>query len=66
MSEFTITDRVLNIYYTINSARSLYKLMTGYLLRDQRPGQRSKMEHFLITVFNYSCKKLHLKSLRGF
>ena len=30
MSEFTIRDRVLNIYHTIYSARSLYKLMSTY------------------------------------
>ena len=30
MDEFTIIDRVLNMYHTINSARSLYKLMSTY------------------------------------
>ena len=30
MSEFTIVDRVLNIYHTIHSARPLYKLMSTY------------------------------------
>ena len=30
MSEFTITYRVLNIYHTIISARSPYKLMSTY------------------------------------
>ena len=30
MSEFTIMDRVLNIYETIHSARSLYKLVNAY------------------------------------
>ena len=31
------------------------------------PSQRSKMERFrkIIMLFNYFCKKLHLKSLRG-
>ena len=31
------------------------------------PSQRSKMEHFgkIIMLFNYFCKKLRLKSLRG-
>ena len=28
MSEFTIIERVLNMYHTIHSARSLYKLMS--------------------------------------
>ena len=31
MSEFTIIDRVLSMYYTIYRARSLYKLMSNYL-----------------------------------
>ena len=30
MFEFTITDRGLNIYHTINSTRSVYKLMGTY------------------------------------
>ena len=30
MSEFMITDRVLNIYYTIHRTRSLYKLISTY------------------------------------
>ena len=30
MSEFTIIDKVLNMYHTIHSARSLYKLMNTY------------------------------------
>ena len=30
MTEFTITDRVLNINYTIHGARSLYRLMSTY------------------------------------
>ena len=30
MSEFTIMDRVLNMCYTIHSARLLYKLMSTY------------------------------------
>ena len=31
MSEFTIIDRVLSMYYTIQRARSFYKLMSNYL-----------------------------------
>ena len=30
MCEFAIIDRVLNMYHTIHSARSLYKLMSTY------------------------------------
>ena len=30
MSEFSIIDRVLNMYHTIHSTRSLYKLMSTY------------------------------------
>ena len=30
MSEFTIIERVLNMYHTIHSVRSLYKLMSTY------------------------------------
>ena len=68
MSEFTIIDRVLNMYHTIYSARSLYKLTsTNWGIGVFRNGQRSKMEPFgkIIIVFNYFCKKLHLKSLRN-
>ena len=47
MSEFTIIDRVLNIYHTIHSPRSLFKLR---VLTEKKiysvPGQRSKMKHF--------------------
>ena len=31
MSEFTIIDNVLSMSYTIDNARSLYKLMSSYL-----------------------------------
>ena len=47
MSELTIIDRVLNIYHTIHSARSLFKLRV--LTKKQTysvPGQRSKMKRF--------------------
>ena len=47
MSEFTIIDRVLNIYYTIHRARALFKLRV--LTEKQtysEPGQRSKMKRF--------------------
>ena len=30
MSEFSIIDRVLNMYHTIHSTRSLFKLMSTY------------------------------------
>ena len=47
MSEFTIIDRVLNIYHTIHSPRSLFKLR---VLTEKKiysvPGQRSKMKRF--------------------
>ena len=70
MSEFLIIDRVLNMYHTImHSASSLKKLMSTYSeFTYSELGQRSKMECFgkIIIVFNYFCKKLHLKSLRGF
>ena len=56
MSEFTKIDRVLNMYHTIHSARSLCKLMSIYWeISVFRTGQRSKMESFgeIITLFNY-------------
>ena len=52
MSEFTIIDRILNIY----SARSLYKLMSAYYWA---VGVFSN----IVVVFNNFCKKLRLKSL---
>ena len=69
MSEFSIIDRVLNTYYAILSARSLWKLMSTYWeIKCSELGQRSKMERFgkLIIVSNYFRKKLHLESLRWF
>ena len=53
------------IQYTAQGHSTSYN---KYLLRDSEPSQRSKMEHFekTITVFNYFCKYLHLKSLRWF
>ena len=54
MSEFTIIDRVLNMHPTMHSAKSLYKLMSTKMGRFGRK----------ISVFNYFCKKLNLKSLR--
>ena len=67
MSEFTITYRVLNIYHTIISARSPYKLMSTYWFISDS-GQRSTIERLgkIIIVFKYFCKELHIKSLRGF
>ena len=55
MSEFTIIDRVLNIYHTIYSARSLYKLMSTY----------SEIQRNSYSFQLFLQKKLHLKSLRG-
>ena len=60
MSEFTIIDKVLNMYHTIHSARSLYKLMNTYGEIDvfkKKNCQNSKMEPFgkMIIVFNYFC-----------
>ena len=47
MSEFTITDRVLNIYHTIHSTRSLFKLRVQTKKQTYSvPGQRSKMKRF--------------------
>ena len=52
VSEFSIIDSFVNMYHTIHSATSLYKLISTYWQ--------------IIIVFNYFCKKLQLKSLRGF
>ena len=51
MSDFTIINRVLNMY----------------LSRIQNPVKDLRWSVFLkiIMLFNYFCKKLHLKSLRG-
>ena len=63
MSEFTIVDRVLNMYYAIYSARSLYHLMSIYLENSKyseylEHGQKSKMERFrnIILDFHYFYK----------
>ena len=60
MPEFLIIDRILNMYHTIHSARSLYKF-NEYLLRDRysEPGQKFMVEHFgkISIVFNYFCRK---------
>ena len=55
-------------YVSDNTQREFTLQANEYLLRDSEPGQRSKMERFgkMILVFNYLCKKLHLKSLRWF
>ena len=42
MSEFTIIDRVLNVYHTIHSARSLYKVISTY--RETKDKRRSAFE----------------------
>ena len=66
MSEFKIKDKVLNMPHTRYSARS-----NEYLLRDRRIQNSVKdltwsvLEKIIIS-FNYFCKKLYLKSLRGF
>ena len=61
MSEFTVIDRVLNMFHKIHRARSYCKLIITY----SEPGQRFKMERFgkIILVFNYFCKEFHFKSL---
>ena len=56
MSEFTIMDRVLNIYHIIHSVRSLYKLMSAYW----ETGVFGK----IFIVFNYYSKKHDLNFLR--
>ena len=64
-SEFTITDRVLNMYYTIHSTS-----VNEYLLIDWCFRTRSKilMEPFgkIIIPLNYFYKRVNLKSFRGF
>ena len=67
MSGFTIINRLLNMYHTIHSSRSVWKLMSTYW-EIFRTVQRSKMERFgkMIIVFNYFRKKCQLKPLRGF
>ena len=67
VSGFTIINRVLNMSYTIHSARSLYKLMSAYWVLIE-PCQRSEIERFgkIIIAFNYFCKIRHLQFLRGF
>ena len=65
MSEFTIIDRILNMYHTLHSARSLCKLLSTYLeiFRGREvysePWQRAKTECFgkIIIVFKYFSKK---------
>ena len=57
MSQFTITDKVLNINHTINRARSLYKLMSTY---GETGVFRSKIECY------YVSKELNLKYFTGF
>ena len=60
MSEFTMIDRVLNIYHTIHSTRSFCKLMSTYW----EIGVLFEYFGKIIISFNYFCKILHLKSLR--
>ena len=54
VSEFTIIERVLNMYHTIYSTRSLFKLMSTYSEVDIF---RILSECFgkIIIVFNYFC-----------
>ena len=66
MSEFTIIGRVLNMYHTIPSARSLYKLMGTYWEIQtetySEPSQKSKMVLFgKINYSFYFCKKNSFK-----
>ena len=64
--EFTTID----IYHIIHRTKPFY-LVNDYLLRDfqaySEPSQTSEMKRFgeIIIMFNYFCKKFHLKSLRG-
>ena len=54
MSEFTIMYRVQNMYHTMPSLRSLYKLMSAYL--DIRLfGQKSNMEYFGKIFIDFTC-----------
>ena len=63
MSEFTITDKVLNMSHTMYIVvRSLYKLKSTYW-EISEPCQRSNK---MIIAFSYSCQTLDLKFLRGF
>ena len=66
MSEFSIIDMFLKLNHTVHSARSLCKLVLVERQAYSEPCQRPKIECFvkLIIVFNYFCKKLHIKSLK--
>ena len=69
MLEFTIIDRALKMSHTMHSARSIFKLISNICRWVYpEPSQRSKIGRFekIIIAFNYFCKTLHLKSLRGF
>ena len=60
MSEFTIIYKVLSMYHTIHSTRSLCKSISTYWETYSEPDQRSKIERFgkIIIVFNWIAKKL--------
>ena len=68
MSEFTIIGFWVCIlqYIVRGHSSSWWALIERWAYSE--PGQRPKMECFgkIIIVFNYFCKKHHLKSLRGF
>ena len=64
MSEFTITNRVLNSI--LGHSKSELVLIERW--SSSEPFQRSKVERFgkIIIAFNYFSKTLYVKSLRGF
>ena len=69
MSAFTIIDRILNMFHTMQSVRSLCKLWVLIeRLAYSEPCQRPEIERFgkIIIVFNCFCKTLYLKYLWGF